>query len=281
MIKEILNPPEGGFYFALLFQIQIMKTFLSFILFLLFSDSISAQCPWDTLPKIKAREFEKCKISRNEETGNYSFKRTIPNWTVDSLALVLQITGNDTLERGNFHISLGKRKSQRFAIAGGINNLRFIETAKLISADYNNDGLQDLKFVVPNHGCCGAYNYYTDVYYLLQKPDGKFHVCFLNDLFLYFEEQTDEIRTERDFNGDGKFEIITQCFNAVGEHNYWTYNLYHFEGYQLVNANKVADYPVMAQILDSGDCKITKRISRNNMKKFAKKLPEDYKVIIN
>ena len=81
---------------------------------------------------------------------------------------------------------------------------------------------------------------------------------------------------ERDFDGDGNFEIITQTFVNYGPHNYWAFNLYNFNGTALINVNQKSNYPILVQLIDPWNYATTKKMSRATMKKFAKELPDGY-----
>ena len=85
-----------------------------------------------------------------------------------------------------------------------------------------------------------------------------------------------ELRPERDINGDGNFEIITQTFKSVENHNYWLFNLYNFNGSGLINVNQVDNYPIMVQLLYRDNFAITDKISPEKIKDFSLKLPEGY-----
>jgi hypothetical protein len=102
-------------------------------------------------------------------------------------------------------------------------------------------------------------------------PNKAFTSISFTDLFMEFQ-----YRKERDLDGDGKYEIITQTFKNIGNHNYWLFNLYNIKNNELVNVNYKANYPIMVQILNDDNYNITKRISRSQMKEFALKVPDDY-----
>lgn len=55
--------------------------------------------------------------------------------------------------------------------------------------------------------------------------------------------------TERDFNADNNFEIITMTLDQYENHNYWTFNIYNFENGTLINQNQKYGYPIMIQFL--------------------------------
>jgi hypothetical protein len=83
-------------------------------------------------------------------------------------------------------------------------------------------------------------------------------------------------RPERDFDGDHNFEIITQTFQNYGKHNYMLYNLYNFDGNKLINVNRKANYPIMIQLLDGINYKVTNKVTNTAMKRLTRALPDDY-----
>lgn len=137
--------------------------------------------------------------------------------------------------------------------------------------DVNGDGLKDIKILIDGNACCGAYNFYQRVIYLFQKPNGKFSKVAFTDLAMDYKN-----KLERDFDGDGNYEIIVQSFQNYGDHNYFLFNLYNFKNGQLTNVNSKADYPIMVQLLNRENYAITKNLTRKKMKEFTKKLPDDY-----
>jgi hypothetical protein len=137
--------------------------------------------------------------------------------------------------------------------------------------DVNGDGLKGIKLVITGNGCCGAYNFYTRVVFLFQDKNGGFTKIAFSDLMMEYQN-----RLERDFDGDGNFEIIVQRLQSFGDHNYFLFNLYNYKNGQLVNVNNKANYPIMVQLLYRQNYTITNKISRKKMKEFSRPLPDDY-----
>ena len=135
-------------------------------------------------------------------------------------------------------------------------------------ADINGDGLKDVKFVIPYMGN-GLAALNVKVIYLLQTKDQKF-------VKISFYDKMDKNRPERDFDGDGNFEIITMDLQEYKNHNYWTFNIFEYKDGQLINVNEKDNYPIMIQFLYKENYKITDKIDRQKMKSFAIKLPNDF-----
>jgi len=139
----------------------------------------------------------------------------------------------------------------------------------LITADFNGDSLPDIKLNIAYMGC-GLASLNARVIYLFQTNEGKFiKVSFLDML-------GNGNRIERDIDGEGNYEIITMNLEGYENHNYWTFNLYNFKNGNLKCVNEKFDYPIMIQYLNKENYKITDKISKEKMKTFSKKLPNDY-----
>lgn len=107
------------------------------------------------------------------------------------------------------------------------------------------------------------------VIYLFQKANGLF------TKISYLDKMGPHI-TERDFDGDNKYEILTMTLKDYENHNYWTFNIYNFKDGQLVNQNARFDYPIMIQYLYRDNYKVTEKISSTKMKTFGDNKPQEY-----
>ena len=147
----------------------------------------------------------------------------------------------------------------------------------LYIADFNGDGLKDIKLITSLNGN-GIGAFAKRVIYLFQDKDYKFIKISFLDMFEDNEDtiQISELRAERDFNNDRNFEIITKTLNKYENHNYWTFNLYNYINGNLKCVNDKFNYPIMIQYLDKGNYKVTNKISREKMKKYSIQLPLQY-----
>ncbi len=228
------------------------------------------QYPYEKYPAIKYKEYSNWKTyDRVEKEHKLHYTLTIPGFYSNSDSITVQFTISDSLGYSTIRIYKNKKQIHRFKEFDAFYGLT--EPLSIFVADYNNDGLMDIKFLVPSHGC-GAYNYYTRVIYLLQNADNNFKKVSYTDLFIDFEN-----RLERDFDGDGNYEVITQTFKNYKQHNYWLFNLYNFADDNLVNVNYKDNYPIMIQLLYRDNFEVTNKISRDKMKDFSMILPDDYK----
>lgn len=135
-------------------------------------------------------------------------------------------------------------------------------------ADINGDGLRDLKIITPYMGN-GIAALNVRVIYFFQTKDRKF-------IKISFADKMSKNRLERDFDGDGNYEIITMNLTGYENHNYWTFNIFEYVGKSLKNVNDKDDYPIMVQFLHRENFDITDNLSREKMKEFALQLPEEY-----
>ncbi|WP_034237587.1 hypothetical protein [Aquimarina atlantica] len=134
--------------------------------------------------------------------------------------------------------------------------------------DINGDGLKDLKIIVPYMGN-GIAELNVRVIYLFQTKDQKF-------IKISFTDMMDGNRVERDFDGNGNFEIITMNLTGYERHNYWVFNIFEYNESQLKCFNNKENYPIMIQFLNRDNYEITDKIDREKMKEFAIQLPDDY-----
>lgn len=172
----------------------------------------------------------------------------------------LKLSLPDSIEYSKLEIYINNKIIKEFEV--GTRSIS--EPLPVFMGDINGDGLNDLKIIFPNYGC-GAYNYYCQTVLLFQNKNGTFNDIIYTDIFEEFEN-----KPERDFNHDGKFEIITQTFQSFGKHNYWLFNLYNYRNGKLVNVNNLADYPIMIPLESHS---VSKKISRKKMKEFEIKSP--------
>jgi hypothetical protein len=234
-----------------------------------------AQYDFEKYPAIKYARYKKWKlIQADDEKIAYSltFKDFFKNHDALTLKYVFEQNGDSSI----LSLYRNKKYIQKF-IAPGF-DMSFMDTVDMDDsvriADINGDSLNDIKIFIPNNMRCGAYNDYAHVIYLFQKPNGRFNNIMFYDAFY---GNSDDIinRPERDFDGDGNYEIITETFTGVGDHNYWSFNIYNYRDGKLVNVNEKAGYPLMYQLLYRMNYSVTNRIKRDRMKLFSLKQPDE------
>lgn len=229
----------------------------------------AAQYPFESHPSIHFKKFSKWLVTP-QTNDQLDFSMTIPNFYPDHTALAIKIAGNP--DHDSCIVSLSNLKGSTSSFIEPIQiSLLGPEPQSAFLEDVNGDGLNDLKILIPNNACCGAYNFYVQVIYLFQHKDHSFTKISFQDLMWDYQN-----RVERKIDNNHNYEIITQTFRGYRKHNYLVYNLYNYNGRKLINVNYKANYPIMIQLLDDPNYKITSNLSRNDMKKFAMKLPDDY-----
>ncbi len=136
-------------------------------------------------------------------------------------------------------------------------------------ADFNGDGLKDIKLVIPYMGN-GLAAENMRVIYLFQRPGKKF-------VKIAYMDMMPGNRPERDLNKDGNYELVTKTLQEHNAHNYWLFNTYSFNGDKLINVNDKFGYPIMVQYLNR-DNYTPANIDKNILKKYSLKVPEEYEV---
>lgn len=233
-----------------------MRFFLLF--FLLSSYVATAQYPFE---KFKAPKTEKY-IFKNEFNGHREMK--LPNFYSNGDDLELQFSYKN--DEDSTTIKMLRNNNIVKSFDGKI-LIHMLDT--IYAADINGDGLKDIKLIIP-YGGCGIASMYKNVIYLFQKPNNDFTL-------ISFDDMISEMRNERDFNNDENYEIITMNMESYKNHNYWTFNVFNFDNDTFVNVNSTYNYPIMIQYLNRDNYSITKNLSSQQMKKFERKLPQNFK----
>ena len=244
-----------------------MNRYLSFMFFIMFPLICKGQYEFEKYPKLEYQSFFNWKTYENEsKVDNTS---TIPNFFPNGDEITIQLTSFKEHWFENSSIRIFRNKNQIIHVS---ENMGFppIGLDSVRVADINGDGLKDLKLICPYMGN-GLASLNVRVIYLIQKPNNGFTKISFDDKMDFRSD-----RRERDFDGDGKYEIITMQVRGFEKHNYWVFNLYNLVDNKLVNANEKGNYPIMVQLLNKETFQITKNLSREKMKSFEAKLPEKY-----
>ena len=250
---------------------RYMKIKLILLLLMLSAFIVKAQYPFEKYPAIKDKEYKDWKIyDRLGEENKIHFTLTIPKFFDNGDSITVQLTSFGDLWHQadtsqiriyrNHQLIQKIKENMQFDLINMYYPLR--------TADFNGDGLTDLKIVVPYMGN-GIAALNMRVIYLFQNADHHFTK-------ISFTDMVSGNRPERDLDGDGNYEIITMTLQNYGEHNYWLFNLYNFNSKDLVSVNAKHDYPIMVQYLNRENYEITDKILRAKMKDFALPLPQDY-----
>lgn len=245
-----------------------MRNFITLYLLTLTLNSFG-QYPFEKYPAIKYKTYKDWKVyNTNEKEQKTEFILTIPKFydKKDSLTLVLT-SFTDKWDSSYITVFKNGRQLQRF-----FEPMFFYDTnlsEPIMLADINDDKLQDIKLIIPYMGN-GTASLNTRVIYLFQqKSKGFTKISFM-------DKMNGENRPERDFNGDGNYEIITMTLKSYENHSYWLFNLFNFKNDDIVSTNNKYNYPILIQFLYRDNFKITNKISRQKMKDFEQTKPQEY-----
>ncbi|MBF6640424.1 hypothetical protein IVB69_02915 [Flavobacterium sp. J49] len=244
-----------------------MTKVLKMTFFLMLPLIVSGQYDFEKYPAVKFKAYSNWKI--NDAKEKVEFTQTISSFYKNGESLTIQLTSFKEHWFENSIIKLSKKdlEIKQFKENMGFNPIA-IDTIRV--ADFNGDGLKDLKIIAPYMGN-GTASMNVKVIYLFQQVNQGF-------IKISFDDKQYENRVERDLNGDGNYEIITMQLIGYENHSYWNFNLFNFISGKLVNVNTKHNYPILVQFLEKENYKITGKISRKKMKSFALKLPEAYDV---
>lgn len=235
-------------------------------LFLIFTAPTFAQYPFEKFLEVKYSKFHNWKEYGNYKSKKIDYTLSIPEFFDNKDTLYIQLTSFPSIWDSSYirlfrnHTQIQKIFEPAPFYYANIDSVRI--------ADINGDSLNDIKLIIPYMGN-GIASLNVRVIYLFQNKTGKF------ERTSFFDKQGSN-SPERDFNGDGNFEIITMKLNHFNGHSYWTFNLFNYQNGNLVSVNDVYDYPIMIQFLYRDNYEITNKISKIEMKKFGLKEPEEY-----
>lgn len=227
-----------------------------------------AQYPFEKHKAIQYKEYSDWRETESEQqNGVYEHVLIVPDFFANGENLKLKLTSYASNWDSSFvSVYRNNKLLQRQFEPMRLLPPNIIEPVRV--ADINGDGMKDIKMVVPYMGN-GLAALNVRVIYLFQKHNHTFNK-------ISFLDKMGENRVERDFNGDGNYEIITMNLNGHKNHNYWTFNLYNYGNGTLKNVNDKYGYPIMVQYLYRDNHKVTDKIDRATMKQFAMELPEEF-----
>ncbi len=254
------------------------KIFLVSCFFILSCISTSkAQYPFEKYKAIKYKRVA-FTISYNKDSSIAFYYAEIPsiNRRKSNKSILLFGKENDT-----FVIEIKKKnKILQTIVEHGNFALQNLDDYIYV-ADINGDGLPDIKISYNNMFGAGLAGSLETRMYLFQRKNGQYRVITFNDFAIdYSHHKLNDSWTnwpERDFNNDGKYEIITCRLTRYKSHSYWTFDLYNYVNGELVCIDDKYGYPKMFQYLEARhNYEVTKKISPEKMKTFKQVKPDEY-----
>lgn len=244
-----------------------MTKVLKFTFFIFFPLIASGQYDFEKYPAIKFKAYNNWKTNETDKKSENSI--SISNFFKNGESLTIQLNSfkEHWFENSVIKIFKNSMETQNFTENIGFNPIA-LDSVRI--ADFNEDGLSDIKIIAPYMGN-GIASMNVKVIYLFQQPNQNF-------LKVSFDDKQSDNRCERDFDNDGNYEIITMKLSSYQNHSYWNFNLFNIVNGKLINVNEKHKYPILIQFLEKENFKITEKISREKMKSFALKLPEGYDI---
>lgn len=235
-----------------------MRIYIGLIFLIYISFSAKAQYDFEKYPSIQYDIYEWENI---ELEKSIIHKIDIPNFYKNSDSLNLKlIYFNNSVQDSEILISKQKFYEDIPFTLIGLDSLRI--------ADINGDGLKDLKIISYYMGN-GLASLNVKVVYFFQDTNRRF-------IKIAYDDKMGDNRSERDFDNDGNFEIITMKLQHHKNHNYWLFNIYNFLDNKIMNVNNKANYPIMIQLLNSETFDISNNLSRDEMKVYEIKSPTSF-----
>lgn len=134
--------------------------------------------------------------------------------------------------------------------------------------DIDGNGFKDIALEISYMGNGTASLNVKNIFFF-QITDAEFKV-------IAFDDKSFDSWHIYDINMDKNFEIFSQHFQGHENHNYFLFNVYRFNGEELINVNDELNYPIMVQYLYKANNKITKNLSRKAMKRYSIEDPTRY-----
>jgi len=182
-------------------------------------------------------------------------------------SLTIQLSSFLDANKDSSYIRIFRNKHQIQKIFEPMRYLSYAIWGPLIVADFNNDSLNDLKLNISYMS--NGLGMISRIIYLLQTKEGLFKKISYDD------NLGNGNRPERDFEKNGKFEIITMTLNNYNKHNYWTFDLFEFVNDELRNVDDKFEYPIMVQFLKKPNYRVTDEISKEKMNDFKLIIPRN------
>lgn len=211
---------------------------------ILLSNVVLAQYPFDSLPKPEWSLHHAWKTIEQKAGDKVHETITIPGFYDDRTSLTLQFTleGVDSAQPVNIlRIYKGDKVIQSFRNDNVNYYPGYTSSFPVRVGDITGDGKLDLKIIYDYHS--NGLGLSHRPIYLLQQEDGRFIK------YSFYNSFVKRLDLERDFDGDGKFEILSVNLVDYKSHSYWQFDVLKAENGKLINQNKMYGYPLYVQFL--------------------------------
>lgn len=133
-------------------------------------------------------------------------------------------------------------------------------------ADIDRNGLQDLKVTLASLGASPLAAAASRKIYFFNEGKGFKKISF-SDL---------SQGPERDFNGDGNYEIITKELVSYQHHSYWKFDIYGYQAGTFLNKSRAFRYPIFIRFLNRPNFKVTQDIPPAKARFFISASPPEF-----
>lgn len=126
-------------------------------------------------------------------------------------------------------------------------------------ADLDHNGFRDFIVISSFRGAgLGGHLGLVEIY--LKEKEGQYHK-------ISYETMAPGLEDFVDLKNDAKYEIIMTGYYSGKEHNFFSYNIYEFNGYKLVNADKKHQgFPKFVWLTDNPNDKDTLKLTDKEKK---------------
>lgn len=236
-----------------------MKNILLLISVLTTTTLAWGQYPFDKFDRPNFRSYNDWKLIDKKDENKIHQTLTIPKFFIDSIALTIQFTvDNSTEETKNIiRIYKGKETIQSFKNDKVDYMPPYVSAHPIKVADLNGDSLLDIKI---------TYDYYSNglslsyrPIYLIQNDKGLFTKYSFDNMY------EDRLDFERDFDNDGTFEIQSVQLVQNNNHSYWGFTVFKITDQGLVDISDKIGYPIFIQFLNKRNYRQTDfKLTENN-----------------
>jgi hypothetical protein len=192
----------------------------------------------------------------------YKFKNGPPKHLQDEPLIHLDYDGTEFKSGdGKVSVILTKTPNYSFLVQEGksvLVNKKNDEPplpTRIYWVDVDKNGLKDF-IVIYNYQMVGLGGYEDMIEIFLKRENNSYQKICYNSMSSGPEDFFD-------LDKDGRYEVVITDFYSGDEHNYFTYNIYEFKDYKLVNADtKFKDFPKFVWITFKPNDKNTTHLTK-------------------